>query len=314
MNIIDYQKEAVEFINRAFETNHLSHAYIFEGEAGSGGLELAYYFSEMLFCEEKNACGKCDECKRVKTRVHPNIFLIEPVQEVIKKDQINSIIHEGQMTSVINPERVYIIKDVEKMNKTSSNTLLKTLEEPNSNNYLILLSSNSENLLETITSRCQIIRLKPINKAEIRKLLESENIDSDTSFLLSEVFGSFDAALDAFSNQSNLFDHINKMFNAIVSNKDLYIEYYLNKNVFSSFDSSLIFLQSLIVFIKEELKYLHSNNVFFLTKFNKLDKNYIYEDQLIKQIESINESINELKSNVYVDLVYAKLFQSFRKE
>ena len=258
MDIIKYQEEAINFINKVFESKHLSHAYIIEGDKGSGKMDVACYFCEMLFCENHNACGECDECLRIKTKIHPNIFIVEPIQDNIRKDQINSLIHEGQMTSVINPQKVYIIKDVEKMNKSSSNTLLKFLEEPNPNNYLILLTSNVDTLMDTISSRCQIIRLKSINKKEIIDLLLNDGVDSDTAFLLSELFGNYTDSIDAYNDSMNIIDFIYKMYNALSSNKDLYIEYYLNKQILNNSDYHNMFLQSLIIFIKEEMKYINN--------------------------------------------------------
>ena len=65
MNIIDYQKEVINLIDNCFKKNQISHAYIFEGERGSGLKEVALYFAKKLLCfEENKPCNKCSNCKR----------------------------------------------------------------------------------------------------------------------------------------------------------------------------------------------------------------------------------------------------------
>ena len=193
MNIIDYQKEVINLIDNSFKKNQISHAYIFEGERGSGLKEVALYFAKKLLCLEDNKpCEKCANCKRVTNGTHTNVMIISPVQGVVRKDQINSIIHEGSMTSLTELNKIYIIEEAEKMNRSSSNALLKFLEEPYPNNYLILLTENSNVLLETITSRTQLVRFKRINKTILVTNLQNDGIEKDVAYILSELFGSYE--------------------------------------------------------------------------------------------------------------------------
>ena len=315
MDILSYQQEAIDKINQAFLINQLSHAYIFESDKAttSSLIEIAYYFAKKILCKsDQSPCNICDNCVKIEKRVHPNIFLIEPTNDTIKKDQINSLIHEGQMTSVTDKERIYIINNADAMNRSSSNTLLKFLEEPSPDNYIILITHNIHALLETIVSRCQIIRFKPINKRQIKDSLISEHLNNDTAFLLSELFGSFDTALSFYQNNQSLIEHIYKVFNKLSLSKDLYIEYYLNKNVFNDQDKIILMLNSLIILIKQEIKYKETDsNIYFIDYLNKIDKDELNIDTLIQQMEAINQAILEIKSKVNIDLVLIKLFQCF---
>ena len=308
MDVLAYQKEAIDIINKAFETNHLSHAYIFEGASGTGVLDAAYYFSQMLLCKGENKpCHICDNCEKIEHRVHPNIFLIEPISESIRKDQINSMIHEGHMSSITDKARIYIIKDAEKMNRASSNTLLKTLEEPSNDNYIILLCSNINTLLETIVSRCQIIRFKPINKLQVEDLLMKKDIESDKAFLLSELFSSFDEAYDFYNNSNAYLDYILKSFNNLSLNKDIYLDYIFNKNHFSNKQNVILYLQSLIIFEKELLKYLNNQSIHFASYINKINKETLTIDKIIENIELINDSLEKVLGNVSFELVFSLL-------
>ena len=308
MDILNYQKEAIDIINKAFELNHIAHAYIFEGSAGSGTLDAAYYFAEKMLCTADNKpCGVCDNCKNVINRVHSNIFLIEPISDSIKKDQINSLIHEDHMTSVTGKNRIYIIKDANAMNRASANTLLKTLEEPSSDNYFILLTPNTNSLLETIASRCQIIRFKPINKTQIENLLKDSDINVDASYLLSELFDSYDEAKTNYLSNLSFYEYIFKVFNELSLKKDIYINYLFNKNFFQNKDNVILLMKAIIVFEKELIKYLNNESIHFVTYINKIDKESLNINNLIKNIEVINEAIEKVNSNVNIDLVYTNL-------
>ncbi len=308
MDILTYQKEAIDIINKAFELNHLAHAYIFEGTNGSGTLDAAYYFAEKMLCTSDNKpCGVCDNCRNVINHVHSNIFLVEPISDSIRKDQINSLIHEDHMTSITGKNRIYIIKDAHLMNRASANTLLKTLEEPSSDNYFILITPNTNLLLETIASRCQIIRFRPINKTQIKDLLESSNIGEDASYLLSELFDSFDEAKEHYFNNTQLYEYIFRTYNDLALNKDLYINYLFNKNILSSKENIYTFMASLIILEKELIKYLNNEQIHFNTYINKINKDNLNIKTLIKNIEIINQAIEKINGNVSPELVFTNL-------
>ena len=188
MKLIDYQKEVIQIIDNSFKSNKISHAYIYEGEQGSGLLEAAMYFAKKLLClSEEKPCETCGNCKKINNSTHTNLIIIKPIQNVIRKDQINSLIHEIQMTSLTDKSRIYVISEAEKMNRSAANTILKFLEEPHPDNYVLLLTENSNMLLDTIVSRSQLIRFKRINKTVLVNNLKADGIDEDMAYILSEI-------------------------------------------------------------------------------------------------------------------------------
>ena len=309
MDILTYQKEAIEIIDKAFATKHLAHAYIFEGQDGSGNMEAAQYFAAKMFCDVLDKpCSQCDNCLKIQNHIHSNIFLIEPIQNTIRKDQINSIIHEGHMSSVTNKERIYIIKDAHLMNRSSANTFLKTLEEPSDDNFFILLTDNLSSLLETIVSRCQIIRFKPINPKQVEALLTEKLSNSDYAYLLSELFAKADEALAFANTHQALFDYIFKSFNDLALNKDLYVNYLFNKTLLAQENNIKIYLDSLIVFEKQLIRYLNAKtDCHFLTYLNKMNKEKLDLNKIIKAIEVINETNLKIESHVNIDLAFANM-------
>ena len=313
MNIIDYQKEVINLIDNSFKKNQISHAYIFEGERGSGLKEVALYFAKKLLClSDEKPCDKCANCKRVNNGTHANVMLISPVQGVVRKDQINSIIHEGSMTSLTDLNKIYIIDEADKMNRSSSNALLKFLEEPYPNNYLILLTENSNVLLETITSRTQLVRFKRINKTILVKNLQNDGIEKDVAYVLSELFGSFDESKEALKKGTiiNVIELFKKLITAKQNNKDMYVEYYLNKKQIDSSESAHWLLEILALYKREEIRYIEKNECNF---FQSLIENNNYQEidtELVAtQIDEINSAIEMVKAKVNIDLVLAGLLQ-----
>jgi DNA polymerase-3 subunit delta' len=161
-----YQPELIRLLTNAYQKNKLVHAYLFEGNEGTGLKELAEYFSMLLLCEneEKHPCYKCNSCKRVLDHTHTNLIWIEPSNDAISKDKIESLIHEFSMTSLEGGNQISIIMDADKLNSSASNALLKFLEEPKDNHYAILITTNKNRILPTIVSRAQVLHFKPLSE------------------------------------------------------------------------------------------------------------------------------------------------------
>lgn len=314
MNILEYQNDVLTILNNSFEKERLSHAYIFEGEKGSGLKEMAIYLAQKLLClDNHSVCGVCENCKRVLNGTHTNVILVEPIQNNIRKDQINSIIKEGNMSSVSDKQRVFIINGAEKMNRAAANSLLKFLEEPTPNNYLILLTENSNMLLETVTSRTQIIRFKPVNKEQLSNNLHEEGIDSNVAYILSELFGNYDEAKDSLKEGTiiNSYDMFKKIISAQANKKDIYIEYYMNKKNLNSLNAHIWFLQILTLFKREQIRYIEKRTCkHFKTFLESLDFDASILYSITEQIELINHAIEEINLKINPDLIYASLFQS----
>lgn len=142
-------KKQWEFLKRSFETDQLSHAYLFVGLEGLGKKEFAKEFIELIGCKSPD-------------------FMI--LQEANKKDERfgdGGEIKVAQIRQVQNflsykpyygKYKVVLVEDAEKMNQEAQSCFLKTLEEPKGNTVIILLSSKPDMLLSTISSRCQVIK------------------------------------------------------------------------------------------------------------------------------------------------------------
>lgn len=119
--------------------------------------------------------------KKINIEENPDIYIIRPENGKIVKDEILKLQEEFKSFSQINDVRVYIIDGTERMNDFASNSLLKFLEEPEKNIYAFLITSNIMKVLETIKSRCQILRLDNMNVFYIDSY-ENEFLDNVVSF------------------------------------------------------------------------------------------------------------------------------------
>ena len=93
--IKEAQPKVVKLLENSIKMNRLSHAYLFEGEAGTKKFETAIYFAQLLLCKnEEKPCGICSNCKRIKNMIHPNVYIVEPDNNIIRKKQIVELQNE----------------------------------------------------------------------------------------------------------------------------------------------------------------------------------------------------------------------------
>ncbi|MDD5504924.1 MAG: DNA polymerase III subunit [Candidatus Omnitrophica bacterium] len=188
------QDRVVDFILKGMLSGKISHAYLFLGPSGIGRHKTAVEFAKLLNCGQKadDNCGICQSCIMIEKRSHPDVFFIQKEQG--KKSVSIETIRGLQIRFSLKPLQgrynIAVI-DGEDMTDEASNSLLKMLEEPPSNTVFIIIASSQKSLLHTIVSRCQIIRFKPLSKADVANILAANfNTDEKEAILLSSLSGS----------------------------------------------------------------------------------------------------------------------------
>lgn len=169
------QEQVKEHFQTAIRTGNISHAYILNGETGSGRHMLADAFTKSLLCENKShtdACDSCKSCLQAESRNHPDICYITHEKASISVDDIRGQLNNSiQIKPYSSKYKVYIISDANKMTEQAQNALLKTIEEPPAYAVILLLTDNLNALLPTIQSRCVILNTKPLHKEDIAAYL-----------------------------------------------------------------------------------------------------------------------------------------------
>ncbi len=168
-------KDVIRHLQNAIEANKVSHAYILNGEKGSGKKMIARVFAKALNCEsdEERPCEKCHSCLQANSGNHPDIMEIthDKPNSISVDDIREQIVEDVQVRPYSSPYKIYIVSDAEKMTMQAQNALLKTIEEPPSYVVVLLLTTNVSALLPTILSRCVMLNTKPVPDSQVRDYL-----------------------------------------------------------------------------------------------------------------------------------------------
>jgi DNA polymerase III subunit delta' len=149
-----------------------SHAYLFHGPAGTGKRAIARAFAAVLL-----TAGARDPdavAERVARGTHPDLTWVTPsgAAEMLVGDIEEPVVAAATRTPFESARRVFVIEGADAMNDQAANRMLKTLEEPPPFVHLVLLTDRREDVLPTISSRCQAVRFDPLPPARIAERLQ----------------------------------------------------------------------------------------------------------------------------------------------
>ena len=203
------------------EQGQLNHAYLFSGNFGS--LEMALFLSKSLFCSEKNGifpCEKCRNCKLIEQEEFPDVTMIKPQNQVIKTERIRELVSQFSQSGIENQRQVFIIEQAEKMHVNAANSLLKVIEEPQSEIYIFFLTDDEEQILPTIRSRTQIFQFKK-QVSTLMSQLEEAGLVKNKAKLLAQ-FSQSQAEADKLVHQAGfwtLVDESERLFSWLLAHK-----------------------------------------------------------------------------------------------
>jgi len=186
---------AADMLRRHIANDKLRHAYLFSGPDGVGRRTLALRFAQAVNCENAPepgvACGECRTCRQIDRMQHADLVVVQGEQAgELKVEQVRELQHFVALAPYASRYRVALLLNFEQANESAQNALLKTLEEPNPNVLLLVTVDDAENLLPTITSRCELMRLRPIPvKALSEKLSEKYSVDTTRADLYAHLAG-----------------------------------------------------------------------------------------------------------------------------
>lgn len=167
--------QIIEHLQNVISSQKVSHAYIFNGPDNSGKKMLAEAFATALQCEHQGTegCMECHSCKQALNRNHPDIIYLqhEKVNTISVDDIRRQLKDDVAIKPYAGPYKIYIVDEAEKMNPQAQNALLKTIEEPPSYVIILLLTTNADAFLPTISSRCITLNLRPVPDEIMKKYL-----------------------------------------------------------------------------------------------------------------------------------------------
>ena len=174
------QDHIVTTLRNQINADRVGHAYLFCGTRGTGKTSVAKIFARAVNCTNRdngNPCGECESCKAAQAGNSMSIIEIDAASNN-KVDDARTLIEEVAYAPVNDRYKVYIIDEAHMLTKEAFNALLKTIEEPPDYAIFILATTEVQEILQTILSRCQrydfhripssviAARLKEVAKAE----------------------------------------------------------------------------------------------------------------------------------------------------
>ncbi len=202
---------AVDMLRKHVANETTRHAYLFAGPPGLGRRTLALRFAQALNCqtpvEVGIPCGECRDCRQIAAMQHADLTVVQAESEggILKVDQIREARRRLTLKPYQAKYRVALFLRFQEANDNAANALLKTLEEAPSYAVLILTADNPEQLLPTIVSRCEVLRLRPLEIERVKGELEKRGLESGQAKLIAHISGGrFGYALQLVEDQSLL--------------------------------------------------------------------------------------------------------------
>lgn len=160
-------------LERMLAKDRIPHGLCFYGPAGIGKRLTARELAKAMLCAERTGCGACKHCRKFAGGNHPDYQEIHPDGQDIKVGQIREVSENLHFRPFEAKVRVIVLEAVDRMGEAAANAFLKSLEEPPSYVYFILITSDLKALLPTIRSRCQKTAFQSLTVQDKQAILES---------------------------------------------------------------------------------------------------------------------------------------------
>ena len=190
------------------EAAKLHHALLIQGPSGLGKSSFALHLAQLLLCKDRQGdkvCSQCQSCLLNAATTHPDLHVVESDKQ-IGVDQIRDAIKKLVSSAHLSGAKVLIIYHAHTMTESSANALLKTLEEPTANTFLLLTTDKPERLLPTIKSRCEKLAL-PLPSLDSTLAWVKTQYDADIDINFAKLFSARPLALLAELQEEQSFTY-----------------------------------------------------------------------------------------------------------
>jgi len=174
-------------LTETYQAGRFAHGLLFTGCAGVGKFKFARQLAKYLLCTEKQAtaCNQCHSCMLFNARNHLDFHLLQnEVNKSIGIEHVRNLIGTLNERPHLGDNKVVIINNANLLTVAAANALLKTLEEPQGNSYIILLTRSHHQLIPTLLSRVQHTHLHTPEDADLLTWLAEQGFDIDDKGLL----------------------------------------------------------------------------------------------------------------------------------
>jgi len=185
---------AVDLLRGHLSNGRTRHAYLITGPQGIGRRTLALRMTQGLNCPQPAApgtpCQTCHTCQRIERMQHPDLVIVkaEEAGGTLKVNQVRELQRGLSLAPYEAPYKIALLLRFEQANPNAANALLKTLEEPPPQVILFVTAQDTETLLPTVVSRCEVIRLRPLPIDEVSQGMQTTwGIPDDEANLLAHL-------------------------------------------------------------------------------------------------------------------------------
>ena len=321
-----YQPVIYQTFVNSLQKDQLSHAYLISGNNGAPLLDVATFFAKSILCDDPSplACNSCITCLRVDDGNYPDFFVFDGSKSTIKKEAVTTIESAFEKKAFENKGiRVYILHLIENMTIEAINSILKFLEEPGQKVYAFLTTNNESTILPTIISRCQVLRLKLIDKSVVIKTAIEEGVDKKDAELLSYFYNDGELIKEILEDKesNNAFFTAKECFVEIIEvlaegdiNDIIYQSQSNVINKIKSKESCRYFINMLVMAYEDMINVKNQKSVF-------LESYATILETLASKLSHLDESLIELlkcsgviNTNVNIPLLIDHVFYFITKE
>ena len=268
-----------------YHENKISHVYLVETNNVELCLEDLKKIVKQIFCAGKyqENCTVCNICNLIDQNYLPSLAIIEPDGSTIKKEQILELKRNFSTVPIYTKDNIYIIKNAEAMTQSSANTMLKFLEEPEEHIMGFFITSNLNNVIPTIRSRCEVIKaMYDVHELNIDSVFD----DSNSEFL--NIAMTYLEKLEVEKKDSIMYNR-SILLGKISAREDI-------KKLF----------QIILIIYEEFLK----NSLNLPSKYQKFAKNNFLSSYnskaLLKRVNLVAQFLEDISSNVNLELLLDK--------
>ena len=321
-----YQPVIYQTFLNSLQKDQLSHAYLIAGNNGAPLLDVATFFAKSILCDDPSplACNSCITCLRVDDGNYPDFFVFDGSKATIKKEAVTTIESAFEKKAFENKGiRVYILHLIENMTTEAINSILKFLEEPGQKVYAFLTTNNENLVLPTIISRCQMLRLKLIDKQIVIKTAVEEGVDKKDAELLSYFYNDGELIKEIINDQEsneaffaakNCFEEVIQVLAEGDANDIIYHSQSNVVNKIKTKESCRYFINMLVMAFEDMINVKNQKSVFlesYATIIETLAGKLSYLDESLIELLKCSGVINV---NVNIPLLIDHLFHTIVKE
>lgn len=204
---------AVDLLSQQIAGGSIRHAYLFTGPRGVGRQKLALRLAQALNCtnppELGQPCFTCSTCTRIERIQHPDLIVVQAEEEskVLKVEQVREVQHNLALSPYEAKYKIALFLNFQEAHASVPNAMLKTLEEPPARVILVLTADDPDNLLPTITSRCEVLRLRPLPVENVAEGLQNLwGIPAEQAQLLAHISGGLPDRASVLNEQPEFLD------------------------------------------------------------------------------------------------------------